>query len=362
MRIPSYRLHKASGQAVVTLNGVDHYLGKHGTLESKAEYDRLIAIWTGGGRQPLKPKGTDVSINEIILGFYRWAEGYYRKGDKPTSQVATIRAALKDLRTLFGIEPASQFGPIKLDTLRSHWVAGGVSRDLVNRRVKIVRQAFKWAASRELVPASVWKSLNSLPGLARGRSQARETLGVAPVPDVDIEALLGHLDTFPDVHPRRTLAAMIRLQLLTGMRPGEVVAMHTDDFDTSGDVWIYRPRNHKTQHRDKTRTIYLGPQAQGIIMTHVWPDPGARGLLFRSPRKARYTRNSYREAIARACWDAGVRIFVPSHLRHNYATMIRKELGLEASKIMLGHSRVETTQIYAEADEKKAMDVARQFG
>ena len=30
-RIPAYRLHKAYSQAVVTLNGRDHYLGKHGT-------------------------------------------------------------------------------------------------------------------------------------------------------------------------------------------------------------------------------------------------------------------------------------------------------------------------------------------
>src|SRR5262249_4354731 len=39
-RIPSYRRHRASGQAVVTLNGVDHYLGRFNSPESKAEYDR----------------------------------------------------------------------------------------------------------------------------------------------------------------------------------------------------------------------------------------------------------------------------------------------------------------------------------
>ena len=37
VRNPSYRLHKPSGQAVVTLNGRDYYLGKHGTAESRAE-------------------------------------------------------------------------------------------------------------------------------------------------------------------------------------------------------------------------------------------------------------------------------------------------------------------------------------
>jgi hypothetical protein len=40
---PSDRLHKATGQAVVTVDGHDISLGKHDTTESKAECDRLIA-------------------------------------------------------------------------------------------------------------------------------------------------------------------------------------------------------------------------------------------------------------------------------------------------------------------------------
>ena len=44
-RPPSYRLHKQSGQAIVTLNGRDHLLGRHGTPESKDKYNRLIAEW-----------------------------------------------------------------------------------------------------------------------------------------------------------------------------------------------------------------------------------------------------------------------------------------------------------------------------
>ena len=30
-RIPAYRLHKPTGQAVVRLESRDHYLGRHGT-------------------------------------------------------------------------------------------------------------------------------------------------------------------------------------------------------------------------------------------------------------------------------------------------------------------------------------------
>ena len=64
-RTPSYRLHKPSGQAVVTLNGKDFYLGKHGTPESRAEYDRFLAEWLAAGRQltPVRPDGLGAVVN-----------------------------------------------------------------------------------------------------------------------------------------------------------------------------------------------------------------------------------------------------------------------------------------------------------
>jgi hypothetical protein len=41
-KLPAYRKYKSSGQAVVTFNGRDHYLGPHGTVASRKEYDRLV--------------------------------------------------------------------------------------------------------------------------------------------------------------------------------------------------------------------------------------------------------------------------------------------------------------------------------
>ncbi|MCA9018460.1 MAG: hypothetical protein KDA77_24275, partial [Planctomycetaceae bacterium] len=51
--LPRYRKHRASGQAIVELNGHRHYLGPHGTKASKVEYDRLIAEWLANHRQPM---------------------------------------------------------------------------------------------------------------------------------------------------------------------------------------------------------------------------------------------------------------------------------------------------------------------
>ncbi len=53
--VPKLRLHKQSGQAIVTLNYRDYTLGKHGTPAATARYHELVARWLANGRQPLEP-------------------------------------------------------------------------------------------------------------------------------------------------------------------------------------------------------------------------------------------------------------------------------------------------------------------
>src|SRR4051794_21016656 len=82
VRTPSYRLHKPTGQAVVTIEGRDLYLRKHGSPRSRAEYDRVIAEWLANGRRLATP--SDLSVVELIRAYYRHFEGYYRKDGEPT--------------------------------------------------------------------------------------------------------------------------------------------------------------------------------------------------------------------------------------------------------------------------------------
>jgi len=78
VRLPSYRLHKPSGQAVVTLGGKDFYLGKWNSKASRQEYDRLIGEWLAGGR--VSPPGEETSgltVAELCLRYWQFAKGYY---------------------------------------------------------------------------------------------------------------------------------------------------------------------------------------------------------------------------------------------------------------------------------------------
>jgi hypothetical protein len=177
-RIPSYRLHKATGLAVVTITSRDVYLGKHDTPESRAEYDRLIAEWLATGRRPIVAESTsetDLTINETLLAYLRHADAYYVKNGKPTSEPANIRLALRPLRKLYGHTPARDFGPLRLKTVRQAMIGTGLCRNEVNKRVRQIIRAFKWAVGEEMVPPSTHHGLKAVSGLRRGRADVRES-------------------------------------------------------------------------------------------------------------------------------------------------------------------------------------------
>src|SRR5215216_3908746 len=166
-RPPSYRHHKATGQAVVTLNGKDFYLGVHGTPASKQKYDRLIAEWYANGRQVMPKAGSagSLTVNEVVAGFWLHAEAYYRAPDgQPTGELDNYRLALLPLVKLYGSTPAAEFGPLALKAVRENMIQSGWARTNINRQVNRIRGVFKWAASQELVPGSVWEGLRTLAG------------------------------------------------------------------------------------------------------------------------------------------------------------------------------------------------------
>jgi integrase len=78
--------------------------------------------------------------------------------------------------------------------------------------------------------------------------------------------------------------------------------------------------------------------------------------------RAIYTKGSYATAIERGCIRAGINVFRPNQIRHGFATKVRAEFGLEASQVLLGHARADVTQIYAERDLSKAVEVAKKIG
>jgi integrase len=280
-RDPKYRLHRQSGQAVVTLtDGMggrrDVLLGRHGSPESWTKYYQTLAEWraNGGTWRKAAPAEAGLTVAEVLLAYWRWAEQYYLGPDGgPGRELENIQLALRPVRKLYALTPATAFDALVLRAVREEMIRSGLARTVINGRVHRVRRAFRWAASFKLIPVAVPAELSTVEALKEGRCQAKESPGVGPVAVEHVEAAL--LFTPPPV------AALVRLQLLTGCRAGEAMVLRAIDVNTSGPVWAYRPHRHKNKHRGKDRVIYLRPQAQEVIRPFLTTDLHA--YLF-SPR------------------------------------------------------------------------------
>jgi integrase len=265
-------------------------------------------------------------------------------------------------------------------------VQAGLCRSEVNKRVGRVIRLFRWAVGEELIPPSIYQGLKAVLGLRKGRSPAREKPPIKPAPDSNIDAI--------EPYVSRQVWAMVTLQRLTGMRPGEVCQMRTEDIDRSGDVWTYTPPSHKTEHFGRERQIDLGPQAQAVLVSWLQVDRSAplfspadameeqraeRRRSRQSPmtpsqrsrkRKARpsrppgvtYTTRSYYHAVKAGCLKAKVHRWHPNQLRHNAATRFRALFGLDTARAILGHASPAVTSVYAEADRTKAQAAMKAVG
>ena len=308
---PTYRLHSPSGTARCWIAGRWVTLGKYQSPESLAEYARILAelAVAPNPSQIRSHTKTSTTVNELLLAFWKYAEQHYRSADgQCTNELPQFRQTFRLLRELYGHTPASEFGPLALKAVRQRMIELGWNRRLVNQRVGRIRRAFKWAASEQLIEITTHQALTSVTGLQAGRTQAKELPPVEPVDEESVGA------TLPLLPP--AVRAMVEIQLLTGMRPGEVCQLRPCHIDTSEPVWLFGPRNsspsivddhvlsqsgharkrcswHTLQQPPRTTTFLPGEQSNSF--TPCAPDFDARPCIPRTrpetPKPVWPTRN-----------------------------------------------------------------------
>ena len=266
-------------------------------------------------------------------------------------------------------------------------VADGLARPTVNRRTGRIRHVFKWAASEELVPGSVWHSLQAVAGLKRGCTEAAEPDKIPPAPDDDVAKTLPFLrpegcrhggTPTPDGHAagrslqaeaagRGPLGSGLALQAAA---PQDGVAgqgaSRADRAEAQAlllpwlegrdpEAWVFSPREAVARLRAERKARRKSKPT---------PSEKLRKRKAKPKRQAaeRYTTMGYGTAVKRACKKAGVTPWAPNQLRHAFATEVRKRFGLEAAQVLLGHARADVTQVYAERDLTLADQAAAQVG
>ncbi len=383
---PELRKHKASGQWYVHLDGRRVYLGKDREAADQARRRILAERLLSGTGTAAAPRDRPLSAGEAVETYLQHSRAVHDQGTH-----SRVRRALLTLGELYGLRPVGEVDQIALSRVRADLLsqrsargadreaAPLLSRQYVNRCVKSIQQAWAWLEERRLVPDGAAARLRTVQALREGQG-GREAEAPGAVAAGDVARTLPHLSP--------VVAAMVAVQLATGMRPGEVCRMRPRDLsrspaepvalpgkrrpvcavDVSGvTIWLYVPATHKTRHRGKDRIVALGPKAQAALAP-LLAGLGPEEYVFRTVAGPRFETGSYEQAVSQAVAranrtaDPPIPHWTPNQLRHLAATEIRDAFSHDDAGAVLGHAQPDTTAIYSEAAVNKAAAVAARIG
>ena len=282
---------------------------------------------------------------------------------------------------------------------------------------------FQWASEEELIPGDLYDGLCTVSALRKGKTKTPETEKVLPVPEDIVAATLPFAPPMVQAIAEFQRLTGCRPDEACRIRPCDLdmsnpqcwifrldehkTEHHGHDrciligpkaqavlrpfLGTKLDAYCFSPKRAEDARNEERKKKRKTPMT-----------PSHRKRVAASTRRSRnrhqsekYHVTSYRNAIYRACdkafpapaplcqregesraqwkarltdeqkeqlkkWQSEHR-WHPNQLRHNRATELRKH-GLDITKTVLGHSKVETSQIYAEKDLAAAMELIEKIG
>lgn len=367
MHIPKYRKHSSRDFAFVEWKGRRHALpGQYDSPESVDFYKQFLLANVGIATTKSPPLATTHSVAGLVTAYLIHAEKYYGGGTR--GEYANMRHALKPLGREYWDLPAAHFGPLKLQEWQEKLIAKKHARPYVNQQVAKIKRMFKWATSKEILPVAVYQALATVQGIAAGRTEAAEPESTERVPWCDVESTLTELSPL--------VADMVRVQWFTSVRSGSLCRAKPEQFDRSGELWLWRPR-HKTESQGRELIVPVGPRCQVVLLPYMDRQP--TDYLF-NPRTQRanrryrkhYGTSSYYRAIQRAIERVNFRRseaeqeemkpWHPHQIRHTRGQEIRERFGIEGTQAHLGHDSMEATQVYSQRRLELAKSIAKETG
>lgn len=268
------------------------------------------------------------------------------KGRSP----ATVRGYCSDLRTL--LPYVETFNDLTLEVLRS-WLAQalreGKSRATLARRTAAIRALSTWAVQQGFMEKDVAarlvhpKTQRSLPHVLN---------------EAQAQAVVTHVPT-PEGPERLRDIAMLELLYASGMRVAELCGLDL------GDIQINRRTARVLGKGNKERTVPFGEPAAEALDRWI---TGGRGelaaagerALFVGVRGKRIDPRQVRRVVQRSAQANGAGELSPHGIRHSAAThVLEGGADLRIVQDMLGHSSLQTTQIYTHVNAERLKEVYR---
>ncbi|GAA1424574.1 tyrosine recombinase XerC [Corynebacterium durum] len=260
---------------------------------------------------------------------------------------ATIKGYTSDISTFIAQHPSwEDFTLLTMRQWLAQAAAEGKARTTLARRTAALKGFSTWAAKKGYVASDVAARLvtpkagKHLPHVLKQKDAA--TL-------MDNAALTSEPEFLRDV-------AMLEVLYASGLRVSELCGLDVNSVDRSRGSAKVRGKG------DKERVVPLGSVALEAIAA--WENNGRGQLaapgeqaLFVGKRGARINPRQVQRVVKRAAAQAGLADTSPHGLRHSAAThMLEGGADLRVVQEMLGHSSLQTTQIYTHVSAQRLRD------
>ena len=382
-------------QSFSWFHGKRVYHGVWGSPEAKKNYKRFIARLLENPTLPLLDDKTgDTLVSELAAGFLNYVEIQQDK-----TEFQHFKRAVGYLVEFYGGLAVKEFSPKKLKVCRNQMVkVGTMCRSQINKQIGRIIRIFAWGVEEELVKPAIVAALREVKNLQNGEQGTHDNPPRQEVADDVVKR------TLPFLSP--TVAAMVKLQRITGMRPSEIYRMTVGDIDKSkvqDGLWHYVLKTHKTEKRVGCgKIVPLGKPEQELITPYLVGKTADESVF--SPRRASqerkerqraerktkvspsqqerdrrraknpadktgnfYDKHSYRKAIEHAICkgnkvlpvEQNIPHWTPYQLRHSAGTEAEKTGGLDNAQALLGHKTANVTKRYAHGQLVIAENLAR---
>ena len=260
---------------------------------------------------------------------------------------ATVRGYCSDLRLLATEVP--DFSAFTLNSLRewlAHAVSEGKSRSTLARRTAAVRAFSTWAAREGYLKTDVAQRLAT--------PKVGKHLPTVMSPSA-AEELMGNAVSADEIHFLRD-SAILEFLYATGARVAELVGLNIGDIDVS------RRTARVTGKGNKQRVVPFGDAAHDALcawLTIGRPQlAGDTDAVFVGTRGGRIDPRQVRRVVERAAQVTGTPGLTPHGLRHSAAThLLEGGADLRIVQELLGHSSLQTTQVYTHVSAQRLKDV-----
>jgi integrase/recombinase XerD len=185
------------------------------------------------------------------------------------------------------------------------------------------------------------------------------------LPDVlDVDTMLGLLDGLPvDTVLNRRNKVMLELLYCTGMRISELLNLTTHDINHSEQVILVRGKGSKQRFVPFVDSVAL------LLREYLDRDRPAllkfahTDVLFLNNRSEKLSRMGFWKILRKATTEAGIKQLVTPHtFRHSFAThLLEGGVNLRIVQVLLGHSSLNTTQIYTHVDTRYLIETHKMY-